>query len=223
MAFALDTPVISIYDLMMERQRNLIRDAQLKGVNMGMVKGLRKIIEEKLGSGDEGKLAPTLAPVKTKPKTKTEFKRWSPASHSPSSETRLPANAIKASHLTKKQLFTKHAAPAKKEVISKLVEKMSKGPSRAKAESPVPTRKSSPRKALPSCRRKKGSKSNRSMGKRLPLSPKKAGAISKEHIVTPKPAKFRTPRGGQKPARTLARKTKPKTKSPTSPYGRWRI
>ncbi|EDV32158.1 uncharacterized protein Dana_GF14181 [Drosophila ananassae] len=234
MATMLDTPILSIYDMMMDRQRALIRESQKKAMYRGAF-GLRRLLEEKAAAASDAKKLP-VKPKMIKSRLSL-LKVSSPYCLTPKSETPLPPNTITAAHLTKKQLSIKVQQPGKREVISKLVERMSKGCPKTTNESPHLIKKSKSKQQISFRRKKnsaqgtshgkKGSKSSANGGKRLPLSPRKAGGANKGHSNSSASPKPKSPKSATKKTRLQVLKSKlspPLAKViQTPPTGRWRI
>ncbi|KAH8321726.1 hypothetical protein KR074_001592 [Drosophila pseudoananassae] len=181
--------------------------------------GLRKIMEEKAAVSDAKKL---LGMPKVSKDKLGQMKVSSPYCETPTSGITLPPNTITASHLTKKQLSVKVQQPGKREVITKLVERMSQG-SPQTAFSPRMIKKTSSK----SKRKNNKNKSNVMPGgaKRMPLSPRKAERLTK---CTGSPCpKLRTPKSS--PKKTLQQVLKSIVTSPNvkvisaPPSARWRI
>ncbi|XP_016964571.1 neurofilament medium polypeptide [Drosophila biarmipes] len=193
MTSMLDTPIVSIYDMMVERHLKMRRE--LKEAVKGALKEKSPIPEVKKRI------------IKSKP-LPMKFP-YTPELESPSPP---PANAITAAHLTKKQTFWKVQPPAEKELIKKLVEKITKGRGKSKPATPKECksgRKTSPKLLLTPHRKRnmagapglyrgkpKLSKSNSAQMKRLPLSPRKVEPVQKKGAPVPqnKPMKVKTPK-----------------------------
>ncbi|XP_020800733.1 uncharacterized protein LOC110178067 [Drosophila serrata] len=177
----LDTPIVSIYDMMIERHRKLTSESESRDISLGAQKVLRgKVVEEVISNT---KLLP-------KKHRTTKAVREMPSSITLESEYYCPSSTITASHLTKKQTFLRVQPPANREIISKLVEKMTMVCGRAKAEDVVPTtsqgspkQSSGKRKemATPGTSRNK-QKSIKSNPDRRPLSSRKADRGAKEKV-----------------------------------------
>ncbi|KAH8241421.1 hypothetical protein KR026_002428 [Drosophila bipectinata] len=219
-----NTPILSIYDMMMDRQRAAIRENQKKAMYRGAL-GLRKMMEEKAAVAEAKKIPgmPKVDKGKLGP-----MKVWSPYCETPRSGITLPPNTITASHLTKKQLSVKVQQPGKKEVITQLVERMSQG-SPQSCISPRMVKKTSSKSKQQAISRRKNKKNKSNVmpdgAKRLPLSPRKAERPTKG---TGSPCKIlRTPKSS--PTNTLQKvfqsgvsSTNVQVFSPP-PTGRWRI
>ncbi|KAH8282207.1 hypothetical protein KR054_006144 [Drosophila jambulina] len=225
MSRQLDTPVASIYDMMLERHRKLASESESKNISM---MAQRKIEEEPI-SNTKG------CPKKQR---STKAIREMPSSLTLESESYRPPSTVTASHLTKKQTSMKVHPPAKREVINKLVEKIAMVCGKAKAEEVVPQPSQISPKQL-SGRQRKGmtipgtarykQKLNKTNQDRRPLSPRKADRGPKDKKVdrvprektmlksTPKLPK--TSKGLQRSVRESVRSFK------TAPHSndRWRI
>ncbi|KAH8249398.1 hypothetical protein KR032_009277 [Drosophila birchii] len=225
----LDTPIASIYDMMIERHRNLTTETASKDISVGAPKMSRgKVVEEAMSN----------TKIWPKKQRTTKAVREMPSTLTLESESYRPPSTITASHLTKKQTVMKVQPPAKKEVISKLIEKMSMVCGRAKAELVVPQpAQNSPKQvsgkrkgnatAATSRNKQKPSKSN---PQRRPLTPKKAAdrgtkvkkveRVPKEKAMpksTPKPRK-----SSAVPMRSVRESTRSLKTAPLS-TDRWRI
>ncbi|KAH8250931.1 hypothetical protein KR038_008603 [Drosophila bunnanda] len=221
----LDEPIVSIYDLMIEHHRKLTSESESKDISIGAQKVHRgKIVEEVMSST---KLGP-------KKHRATKAVREMPSSLTLGSEYYCPSNAITASHLTKKQTFMKVQPPAKKEIISKLVEKMSMVCGRNKVEEavPPPPQKtvSGKRKgmATPGSNRNK-QKSNKSNPDRRTLSSRKADRgpkekkpdrVPKQKIMVKSPQKL--PKNSGRQMRSV-RESSRSFKAAPLPIDRWRV
>ncbi|KAH8352343.1 hypothetical protein KR084_003493 [Drosophila pseudotakahashii] len=196
MTSVLDTPIVSIYDMMVERHLRLRRELKeaVKGTNILS----RRLKEDRAGAGVQKPIIKS-KPIPMKMPETPEFELPSPC----------PRNAITAAHLTKKQTSLKVQPPSDKEVIKKLVEKITKG------RSPVVTpsdRKSGKKTSAKSSKvvisphrkrrmpggqgsfrgKQKLSKSSTSQMKRTPLSPRKMEPGHKEEPTQTKVTKVKT-------------------------------
>ncbi|XP_017075399.2 uncharacterized protein LOC108110725 [Drosophila eugracilis] len=186
MSSGLGTPIVSIFDMMVERHLKLRRESALKEATIS-----RRTREERI-VGEVKK-----PNIKSKPISQ----------HTPRNESPCPANAITASHLTKKQTFLKVLPPSKKEEIKKLVEKISKGPGRSNPvahKEPKSSKKTSAKssKMVLSPHRKKRTggqtsfrskqKSSCTRIKRLPLSPVRVQPGQRQVTLPPKSTKKNT-------------------------------
>ncbi|XP_070070336.1 uncharacterized protein [Drosophila takahashii] len=190
MTSLLDTPIVSIFDMMVERHQRLRRE--LKEAVKGSNTLSRRLKEEQ-------KPIIKSKPIPMKMTDTPEFDLPSPC----------PPNAITAAHLTKKQTSLKVQPPTNKEVIKKLVEKISKGrgpvatPSDRKSGRKT-TAKSSKVVISPHRRRRmaggqgsfrskqKPSKPNITQIKRSPLSPRKMELGHKDEPPKTKVTKVKT-------------------------------
>jgi len=223
----LDTPIVSIYDMMVERHLKMRRELK------DAVKGAAK---EKSAVAEVKKPIIKSKPLPMKFPHTPELKSPSPP----------PANAITAAHLTKKQTFWKVQPPTEKEVIKKLVEKMVKGRGKSRPMTPKDCKsgkKTSPKLVLTPHRKRnmtgapglyrgkqKLSKSNSTEMKRLPLSPRKVEPGQKKEAPVP-PPKLAKVKNTKIPAEKLVvPKRNPKLLENTTPNNaevhtrkRWRL
>ncbi|XP_016974195.1 uncharacterized protein LOC108040971 [Drosophila rhopaloa] len=221
----LDTPIASIYDMMVERHLKLRRESELKEAGKGTSKLTRRLKEER-SIAEEKK-----APIKSK---SNQMKM--PSLYRRECDSPPPANAITAAHLTKKQTALMVQPPSEKEVIKKLVEKISKGRVRSKPESSDP--KSSKTKLVVSGRRRKMvaqrslsskqklAKSNSSQMKSLPLSPRNEERGPKDVKPQAKTPKMKTSKTSEKKTRLQVHSSKvldPSGKATGSRTNRWRV
>ncbi|XP_017047497.1 uncharacterized protein LOC108092428 [Drosophila ficusphila] len=184
----LDTPIASIYDMMMERYLKRRRESEQKETKAEKAIP-RRMKEDRI-------VAEVKKPLAT---SKTSHMKWTSLD---TSEVQFPdsANAVTAAHLTKKQTFLKILPPTEKAVINRLVEKISKGrtmikPVTPKAAAGIPRTELSGRRKRFTARgslkdKHKLSKSSTAQLKRQPLSPKKADPGEKDAATPSKaPAK----------------------------------
>ncbi|KAH8333837.1 hypothetical protein KR059_003741 [Drosophila kikkawai] len=166
----LDKPIASIYDMMIERHRKLTSESTSRDISMAAQKVPRGKVEDE-----------AMSKTKKQHILSTKAVREMPSSITLESESYRPPGTVTASHLTKKQTFMKVMPPANKEVINKLVKKMSMACGKARDENFVPVPSEKPTKSgiqrkgmatLGTSRNKQ--KSNKSNTDRRPLSPRKA-------------------------------------------------
>ncbi|XP_039490583.1 uncharacterized protein LOC120451171 [Drosophila santomea] len=228
MTSMLDTPIVSIFDLMVERHIRL-REELKDAVTNGTTPTRRPKAERGAADGKKSLPKPTPSPMK-----------W-PLPEEPEFMSPTPANAITAAHLTKKHTSLKIQPPIEKEVIKKLVEKMSNGPGRTRTVTPRHSQsskktsaKSSKTVVIAPRRRKvagqgsfrvkpKLTKTSSTQLKRTPLSPRRAEAAAKDA----------SPQGKTKTKKNSPEKTGPQMRNTRSvdPLGnaeapvskRWRL
>ncbi|KAH8267526.1 hypothetical protein KR018_012651, partial [Drosophila ironensis] len=186
----LETPIVSIYDMMMERQRASIRESSKKAGRA--VPGLRKLLEDREKSQTApGEVKRLMSNKSSSMEASISMQQssTSPYCLSPKNTSGTSSKTITASHLTKKQTSIK-VQPGKREVIRQLVERMCKAVPKVSSEALAMVKQSSPssRQQLVSARRKKTSgrgnkqkttKSNSSAVNRLPQPPRKANNSGK--------------------------------------------
>lgn len=232
--------IVSIYDLMIERRRKQASESQLKDISIGTRNGLRRKIDEEASPNSKDWKKHMQLPRKKVLREPVSLRTLE-------SEPTLPSNAVTASHLTKKQTFMKIHSPAKKEIINKLVEKISMVRGRPKGESvdPQPAQKSprpkskqgsgTQRKEMgnPGTARnkQKAGKSNSSLGNRQPLSPrkairgpkeKKADRIPREKTTLMQSPKIKSPKTSRLQMR-MAKQSERSAKNAPLSTDRWRI
>ncbi|XP_033174187.1 uncharacterized protein LOC117151063 isoform X2 [Drosophila mauritiana] len=183
MTSMLNTPIVSIFDLMVNRHIRLRRERE-GAVTNGNLPPFRRPRAERGAADGKKKYNPSAMEF---PLTETLELMTPPA-----------ANAITAAHLTKKHTSLKIQPPSEKDVIKKLVEKMSDGRGRNKTATPRHSQSSkktsakSSRTVVIQPRRRKvagqGSfraqpklaKNSFTQLKRPPLSPRRAESTAKD-------------------------------------------
>ncbi|EDW54131.1 uncharacterized protein LOC6613236 [Drosophila sechellia] len=183
MTSMLNTPIVSIFDLMVNRHIRLRRERG-GAVTNGNLPPFRRPRAERRAADGKKKYNPSAM----------EF----PLPETLELMTPPAANAITAAHLTKKHTSLKIQPPSEKDVIKKLVEKMSDGRGRTKTATPRHSQsskktsaKSSKTVVIQPRRRKvvgqgsfraqsKLAKTSSTQLKRPPLSPRRAESTAKD-------------------------------------------
>ncbi|EDV57608.1 uncharacterized protein LOC6542601 [Drosophila erecta] len=179
MTSTLDTPIVSIFDLMVERHIRL-HGGLIDAVTNGDTPTRRLRPERGAADGKKSLFKSKPSPMK-----------W-PLPEEPEFVSPPAANAITAAHLTKKHTTLKMQPPIEKDVIKKLVEKMANGPGRTRTVTPrhsQSNKKSSAKSSktvviAPRRRKVAGQGSFRVKSKittqRPPLSPRRAVDVGKD-------------------------------------------
>ncbi|EDX03602.1 uncharacterized protein LOC6730853 [Drosophila simulans] len=186
MTSMLNTPIVSIFDLMVNRHIRLRREREGAVTNGNLPPFRRPRAERRAADGKK-------TPFKYNPSA-MEF----PLPETLELMTPPAANAITAAHLTKKHTSLKIQPPSEKDVIKKLVEKMSDGRGRTKTATPRHSQsskktsaKSSKTVVIQPRRRKEAgqgsfraqpklAKTSSTQLKRPPLSPRRAESTAKD-------------------------------------------
>ncbi|XP_017116695.2 uncharacterized protein LOC108138769 [Drosophila elegans] len=219
MSSTLNTSIVSIYDMMVERHIRLRRELEEKEAVKAANTMTRRIKEDR-----------SVAEVNKPPIKSKSIKIYTRECESP-----RPANAITAAHLTKKPTSLLVQPPSEKEVIKRLVEKIAKG--RVRTQPELSDRKSSKTKLVLSSRRRKMAaqqtlsgkqklaKPNSSRIKRMPLSPRKEEFVPNVEPPRTKTPKMKASKTSEKKTRLQMQSSKLDTsrKATESHTNRWRV